>query len=66
MAFSVAKRTFWVFTDAWYPLHLRKNPASAPEALMVSVMLIPARVAEASLPSSRICTRVRFTRLAER
>ena len=33
---------------------------------MVSVMLMPARVAEASLPASRSCTRVRFTRFLER
>ena len=28
-------------------------------------MLMPASVAEASLPSSRSCTRVRFTRFSE-
>ena len=33
---------------------------------MVSVRLMPAIVAAASLPSSRICTRVRLTRLLDR
>ena len=41
---SRANLTSWVFTDAWYPAHFRKKPLSAPEDLMVSVKLMPARV----------------------
>ena len=33
---------------------------------MVSVMLMPASVAEASLPASRISTRIRLMRLLDR
>ena len=46
--------TAWVFAAAWYPAQRRKNPPSAPEALSVSTMLMPAMVQPTRLAWSRI------------
>ena len=57
--------TWLAFTLAWYPAHFSKKPFSAPLALMVSIISMPATVVPASLPASRICTRVIFMRFFE-
>jgi hypothetical protein len=63
---SVENSAFCLLTAASYPAHLRKKPASAPDALMVSAMLMPASVVEPSLAASLICTRIMFTFLSVR
>ncbi len=57
--------TCWAFALAWKPAQRWKNPDSAPLALIVSTMSMPAIVALARFDWSRICTRMMLTRFLE-
>ena len=54
-----------LLTSACMPLHRSKNPSSAPDALIVSIMSMPETVVELSRPASRTCWRMTFTRFFE-